>query len=55
MVFVLLYIPCMATVVMAHRELGSWKWTALMAAMSLGVAYTISAVVWWGGRLLGLG
>jgi len=55
MVFVLLYIPCIATIVVAHRELGSWKWTATMVGMSVGVAYILSAAVWWIGNLVGLG
>jgi len=54
MVFVLLYVPCLATVAVAFRELGSWKWTALMVAMSLAVAYALAGAAYWGGRLLGL-
>ena len=54
MVFVLLYVPCLATVAVAYRELGSWKWTAVMVIMTTGVAYLLAGSVYWGGRLLGL-
>jgi len=55
MVFVLLYMPCLATLVVAYRELGGWKWVGIMMGMSFGTAYVLAAVVWWGGRLIGLG
>ncbi len=54
MVFVLLYAPCMATVAVTYRELGSWKWAALMLVSTTTAAYLASAAVWWGGKLLGL-
>jgi len=53
MVFILLYIPCVATIAMARRELNSWAWAAGMMAMNLGVAYLVAGAVFWGGRLLG--
>ncbi len=52
MVFVLLYIPCMAVVAVAYRELGSWKWTALMVLMTTSVAYIASGITWWLGNLI---
>lgn len=55
MVFVLLYVPCLATIAVAYRELGSLKWVALMVAINLSVAYLMAAAVWWAGKLLGLG
>lgn len=53
MVFILLYMPCLATVVVAYRELGSWKWAALMVGGSTGIAYLFAGVVWRAGSLLG--
>jgi ferrous iron transport protein B len=55
MVFVLLYTPCLASVAVARRELGSWKWTLVMVGSSLMVAYLLATATWWGGKLLGLG
>ncbi len=54
MVFILLYLPCLATVVVAYRELRSWRWAALMVMMTTGVAYIVSGTVWWIGSFLGL-
>jgi ferrous iron transport protein B len=53
MVFVLLYVPCLATVIVAYRELGSWKWALLMVVTTTGAAYVLSSVVWWTGKILG--
>jgi ferrous iron transport protein B len=55
MVFVLLYVPCMVTVVVIGRESGSWKWALLAVVYTTAVAYIVSLVVYQGGRLLGLG
>ncbi len=53
MVFILLYMPCIAVLAVAYRELGSWRWTALMVLMTTTVAYVTSGLVWWIGRLVG--
>jgi len=55
MVFVLLYIPCLATVTTIRRETGSLKWTGFSIAYGTAVAWCLSFVVYQGGRLLGLG
>jgi ferrous iron transport protein B len=55
MVFVLLYVPCMVTVVMIGRESGSWKWALFAVAYTTALAYVVSFLVYHGGRLLGLG
>jgi ferrous iron transport protein B len=55
MTFILLYVPCLATIAVARRELGSWKWTALMIAMTVSVAYLTAGAVYWLGVLLGAG
>ncbi|CCQ93332.1 Ferrous iron transport protein B [[Clostridium] ultunense Esp] len=54
MVFILLYIPCLATVATIRRESGSVKWTVLAVSYSLGVAYLLSFLVYQGGRILGM-
>ncbi|MBN2079815.1 MAG: ferrous iron transport protein B [Spirochaetes bacterium] len=53
MVFILLYVPCMATLVTMKRESGSWKWPLFSAFFSTTVAwiaafmiYRIGLMVW---------
>jgi ferrous iron transport protein B len=53
MVFVLLYIPCLAVLAAIRRETNSWKWPVFTAAYTLAVAYTVSFIVYQGGTLLG--
>lgn len=53
MVFILLYIPCLATVGVIKKETASWKWTFFAMGYSLVLAYIVSMVVFQGGRLLG--
>jgi len=54
MVFVLLYLPCLATTAAIRRETGSYKWMAFSIAYSTSVAWLMSFFVYQGGRLLGL-
>jgi len=42
MVFVLLYVPCLATVGAIRKETGSWKWTAFSIIYQLILAYVVS-------------
>ena len=53
MVFVLLYLPCLATVAAIRRETGSIKWMAFSIFYTTTVAWVVSLVVYQGGRLLG--
>ncbi|MBI5458659.1 ferrous iron transport protein B [Methanobacterium sp.] len=53
MVFILLYIPCLATLATIRRETNSWKWPAFAAGYTFVVAYVVSLVVYQGGLLLG--
>ncbi|MEA3558387.1 MAG: ferrous iron transport protein B, partial [Candidatus Thermoplasmatota archaeon] len=55
MVFVLLYMPCMATVAVIKQETGSWKWTLFALLYGTTVAYTAALLIYQGGMLLGLG
>ena len=54
MVFVLIYVPCIATVAIMYKESGSWKWAALMVGYTTTLAWVISFIVYQGGTLLGL-
>ena len=53
MIFVLLYVPCLATIGAITRETGSVKWTLFNIAFTTGVAWTMSFALYQGGRLLG--
>jgi len=54
LVFVLLYIPCLATLATIKRETNSWKWPAFAAGYTFVVAYVVSFIVYHGGSLLGV-
>jgi len=53
MVFVLLYLPCLATIAAIRRETGSYKWMFFSIAFSTSVAWIMAFIVYQGGRLLG--
>jgi ferrous iron transport protein B len=53
MVFVLLYIPCMAVLAVVKRETNSWKWPLFMVAYTTGIAWILAFIVYQGGKLLG--
>ena len=55
MVFILLYVPCLATVATIQKETGSKKWMFFSIGYGLVVAYAISFVVFQGGQWLGIG
>ncbi|MBR0050183.1 MAG: ferrous iron transport protein B [Prevotella sp.] len=44
LLFVLLYFPCIATIVAIRNETGSWKWAATTAAYTTAVAWVVSAL-----------
>ncbi len=51
MVFVMAYIPCLATVAAVKMETGSWKWPIFIVVYSSLVAYLISFIAYNVGRL----
>ncbi len=55
MVFVLLYIPCVAAIIVIKKETGSWRWMFLTIGYTTTLAWVASFLVYQGGRLLGLG
>jgi len=55
MVFVLLYIPCVATIAAIKRETNSWKWPMFTVFYTTLVAWVVTFIIYQGGRLLGLG
>ncbi len=55
MVFILLYIPCLATVATIKKETSSYKWTLFACGYAIVIAYLLSFLIYQGGKLLGLG
>ena len=55
MVFVLIYVPCLATVAVVKRETNSWRWPLFMVAYTTVLAWVVCFVVYHGGSLLGFG
>jgi len=54
MVFVLLYIPCLATIGAVRKETGSWKWTAFSVIYQFILAYLVALIViFLGGFFIG--
>lgn len=54
MVFILLYIPCLATVATIKKETSSYKWTFFAIGYALAIAYVLSLIIYQGGKLIGL-
>lgn len=53
MVFILLYVPCLATVGVIRKETNSAKWTWFSVGYALVVAYVIAFVIYGVGLLIG--
>lgn len=54
MLFTLIYVPCMATIAVIKRETNGWKWPLFTVGYTIALAWIVCAVVYQGGRLLGL-
>lgn len=54
MVFVLLYIPCIATVSAQAHEFG-WRWALFSMLIMLTVPWMLAVLIYQSGRLLGVG
>ena len=52
LLFVLLYFPCLATIIAIKHETNSWKWAAFAAAYTTLLAWVVSALVSIAGRVL---
>lgn len=53
MAFILLYIPCLATVATIFNETRSKKWTIFSMGYALVIAYLLALLIYQGGKLLG--
>ena len=45
LLFVLIYFPCLATIVAIKNESGSWRWALFAALYTTGLAWLVSAIV----------
>jgi ferrous iron transport protein B len=52
MLFVLLYVPCLATVVVMGREAG-WRWAFISLGYQLALAWSVCFIFYNAGRMLG--
>ncbi len=52
LVFILLYIPCFATIGTIKSETGSAKWAAYSVISSLAISYTLAFLIFQIGSLL---
>ena len=55
MIFVMIYAPCLATVVIIRKETGTWGWALFSVLYNTLIAYLLALAVFQGGRALGLG
>ena len=55
LVFILLYVPCVAAVSTLAKEMNSLKWTLFSIFWQIGVAYVAALIVHTIGLALGLG
>lgn len=55
MLFVLIYVPCLATVATVRRETNGWKWPLFLIGYTLTLAWVVSFSVYRVGLLLGIG
>jgi len=55
MVFVLIYVPCVASLAVIRKETQSWKWTLFVVFYTTTLAWLMATALYQGGRLLGLG
>ncbi len=54
MIFILIYIPCMAAVAVLKRETNGWKWPLFTVGYTIALAWLVSFAVYRAGLLLGL-
>lgn len=52
LIFVLLYMPCVATIAAVRKESGGWKWALFTAFYTTAIAYLMAMLVYQVGSLL---
>ncbi len=53
MVFVLLYLPCLATVAAIRQETASFKWTIFSITYNTSLAWVVAFCLYHGGKIMG--
>lgn len=51
LLFILIYFPCVATIIAIKQESGSWKWSVFSMVYTTGIAWLISFIVYQVGNL----
>ena len=51
LLFILLYMPCVSTIVAIKNESGKWKWALFIMAYTIGLAWIVSTLVFQIGSL----
>ena len=54
-IFIMLYAPCLATIICIIKEAGAWKWGVFSLVFNTTVAFLAAVLVYQGGRWLGFG
>jgi len=54
LIFILLYFPCIATIVAIKNETGSWRWASFAAAYTTVVAWLVSFAVYQIGNFISI-
>jgi len=52
MVFVMVYAPCLVTVVTIRRETGSWKWAAFSTVFATTFGFILAVIIYQAGLLI---
>lgn len=52
LLFILLYMPCISTIIAIKNESGKWKWALFTMAYTIGLAWIVSALFFQIGSLL---
>ena len=52
LLFILLYMPCVSTIVAIKNESGKWKWALFTVAYTIGLAWVVSTLFFQIGNLL---
>ena len=52
LLFILLYMPCLSTIVAIKNESGKWRWALFTVAYTIGLAWIASTLLFQIGSLL---
>ena len=53
MVFVLIYVPCLAVVAVVRKETNGWKWPLFLIGYTCGLAWIVSLILYQVGSAMG--